>query len=178
MVHEIMLLLADGGLHTLAGVLLAVYCCYLLLTGMKLCRVDAREHRLPRLIVYPLIVSTYLTLSMVLLLKGDAGSVLRLFAGGLLLWLAYALMRIMSLGALGAGDVRLALALGGALAYFSLVNLLWASFITFLVGGVWALLRVLFGGARGSTRMAFGPFMLLGALVGLGWPMVTLSYVF
>jgi peptidase A24A prepilin type IV len=83
-------------------------------------------------------------------------------------------MRVLSFGALGRGDVRLALALGGALAYFSMVNLVWASLVTFIVGGVFSLALVLFGMARSGTRVAFGPFMLLGALTGWVWPAYTL----
>ena len=75
-------------------------------------------------------------------------------------------MRVLSFGALGRGDVRLALALGGALAYFSMVNLVWASLVTFIVGGVFSLALVLFGMARSGTRVAFGPFMLWGRSPG------------
>ena len=46
--------------------------------------------------------------------------------------------------------------------------------MTFLAGGLVSLALVLFTKARGSTRIAFGPFMLLGALVALAAPAYSL----
>ena len=150
MYQEITTLLHGGGWLTVAAVLLILYCLHTLIQGIRLWRVD------------------------VLLMKGDAGAIGRVFLGGAVLWVFYLLMRVLSFGALGRGDVRLALALGGALAYFSVVNLVWASLVTFIVGGVFSLALVLFGMARSGTRVAFGPFMLLGALTGWVWPAYTL----
>lgn len=174
MYQEITTLLHGGGWLTVAAVLLILYCLHTLIQGIRLWRVDVREHRLPRSIVYSMILSTYTALPLVLLMKGDAGAIGRVFLGGAVLWVFYLLMRVLSFGTLGRGDVRLALALGGALAYFSMVNLVWASLVTFIVGGVFSLALVLFGMARSGTRVAFGPFMLLGALTGWVWPAYTL----
>ena len=129
MYQEITTLLHGGGWLTVAAVLLILYCLHTLIQGIRLWRVDVREHRLPRSIVYSMILSTYTALPLVLLMKGDAGAIGRVFLGGAVLWVFYLLMRVLSFGALGRGDVRLALALGGALAYFSMVNLVWASLV-------------------------------------------------
>ena len=97
-----------------------------------------------------------------------------MIGAGLVLWFCYLLLRILSFGALGRGDVKLAGILGGVLGYLSWANLGWASLVTFLGGGLVSLALVLFTKARGSTRIAFGPFMLLGALVALAAPVYSL----
>lgn len=174
MITEITALLGGSGWRTVSGVILVIYTVYATIQGVRLWRADVREHRLPRRIVYPLMVGTYITLPLVLIMKGDVGAIGRVLLGGLTLWAFYLLMRVISFGALGRGDVRLALVLGGALTYFSWVNLVWATLVTFVVGGLFSLGLVLFGLARSGTRVAFGPFMLLGVLVAWIWPAYTL----
>jgi leader peptidase (prepilin peptidase)/N-methyltransferase len=69
---------------------------------------------------------------------------------------------------LGYGDVRLAGLLGiplGYLGWGALVTAMYAGFVLGAVGGLLlAAIRVV-----DRRRFAFGPFMLLGSLVGLGW---------
>lgn len=86
-----------------------------------------------------------------------------LVAGGLyaLLWFVYP-------PGLGYGDVRLAGVLGIALGYLGWGELLVGVYAGFLLGGViGALLRV-FRLLR-QRHVPFGPFMVLGALVGIAW---------
>ena len=88
-----------GGWLTVAAVLLILYCLHTLIQGIRLWRVDVREHRLPRSIVYSMVLSTYTALPLVLLMKGDAGAIGRVFLGGAVLWVFYLLMRVLSFGA-------------------------------------------------------------------------------
>ena len=76
-------------------------------------------------------------------------------------------MRMLSFGALGRGDVKLALALGGLIGYFSWANLLWATLVTFVVGGLCAVVLVLSRSVTRRTRIAFGPFMLIGMMAAV-----------
>ncbi len=86
-----------------------------------------------------------------------------LLAGGvfLLLWLIYP-------RGLGYGDVRLSGVLGIALGYLGWGELLVGVYGGFLLGGVG-------GGLLAVSRLVdrkafpFGPFMLVGALVGVAW---------
>jgi leader peptidase (prepilin peptidase)/N-methyltransferase len=84
-----------------------------------------------------------------------------LVAGGtfLLLWLVYP-------RGMGYGDVRLSGVLGIALGYLGWVPMLTGVYAGFVLGGVGGLLLA---AARVVDRKAypFGPFMLLGALVGV-----------
>jgi leader peptidase (prepilin peptidase)/N-methyltransferase len=86
-----------------------------------------------------------------------------LIAGGLYvaLWFIYP-------PGLGYGDVRLAGVLGIALGYLGWGELLVGVYAGFLLGGVLgALLRV--SKVVRQRHVPFGPFMLLGALVGIAW---------
>lgn len=80
------------------------------------------------------------------------------------LFLALAWMRP---GALGLGDVKLATVLGGYLGWFGPGCWVTATILTFLLAGAWATWLVLTGRARGPTSIAFGPFLVAGALTGL-----------
>ena len=167
MLAELSRLYNAGGASVIAALVLGSYLLYFLWCALRLWRIDVREHRLPHRILIPLAIATYTALPVSLLFAGRPADIWRVIGAGLVLWFCYLLLRILSFGALGRGDVKLAGILGGVLGYLSWANLGWASLVTFLAGGLVSLALVLFTKARGSTRIAFGPFMLLGALVAL-----------
>jgi leader peptidase (prepilin peptidase)/N-methyltransferase len=136
--------------------------------SVALAVVDWRTRLLPTAVIRP----TYgLLVALVLLgwaVTGDTDDVVRaalgwLVAGGLygLLWLIYP-------RGLGFGDVRLAGVLGIALGWVGWGSVTVGVYAGFLLGGV-------LGGLLSVLRIVerkgfpFGPFMLLGALVGLLW---------
>jgi leader peptidase (prepilin peptidase) / N-methyltransferase len=86
-----------------------------------------------------------------------------LVAGGLylVLWFVYP-------PGLGYGDVRLAGVLGITLGYLGWGPLLVGIYGGFLLGGVLGALLRVFKVVR-QRHVPFGPFMLLGALVGIAW---------
>ena len=168
MLAELSRLYNAGGASTIAALVLGSYLLYFLWCALRLWRIDVREHRLPHRILIPLAIATYTALPVSLLFAGRPADIWRMIGAGLALWFCYGLLRILSFGALGRGDVKLAGILGGVLGYLS-----WA-LVTFLAGGLVSLALVLFTKARGSTRIAFGPFMLLGALVALAAPAYSL----
>lgn len=174
MLAELSRLYNAGGASVVAALVLGSYLLYFLWCALRLWRIDVREHRLPHRILIPLAIATYTALPVSLLFAGRPADIWRVLGAGLTLWVCYGLLRILSFGALGRGDVKLAGILGGVLGYLSWVNLGWASLVTFLAGGLVSLALVLFTKARGSTRIAFGPFMLLGALVALSAPAYSL----
>jgi leader peptidase (prepilin peptidase)/N-methyltransferase len=67
---------------------------------------------------------------------------------------------------MGYGDVRLSGLLGIALGYLGWAPLVTGLYSGFLLGAVGGGLLAAVGGSRGRP-FAFGPFMLLGSLVGL-----------
>jgi leader peptidase (prepilin peptidase) / N-methyltransferase len=141
---------------------------YLVPVGVALAVVDWRTRLLPTRVIAPSYFVVVGLAFLATLLSGDWGDLVRAgwgwaVAGGtfLLLWLVYP-------RGMGYGDVRLSGVLGIVLGYLGWGPLLVGVYAGFLLGGVGGgLLTVL----RLVDRRAypFGPFMLLGALVGVLW---------
>lgn len=140
---------------------------YLVPVGVALALVDWRTRLLPTKVIAPsYAVVVALTLLAGVLPGGDWDSVVRagwgwLIAGGtfFVLWFIYP-------RGLGYGDVRLSGLLGIALGYLGWGELLTGVYAGFLLGGVGGLLLSLL---RIVDRKAypFGPFMLVGAVIGV-----------
>jgi leader peptidase (prepilin peptidase)/N-methyltransferase len=143
---------------------------YLVPVGVALAVVDWRTRLLPTKVIAPSYV-VVVALAVVAGLLGDPDDLVRAgwgwaIAGGtfLLLWLVYP-------RGMGYGDVRLSGVLGIVLGFLGWAPLLVGIYAGFLLGGIGGtVLTVL----RVVDRKAypFGPFMLLGAVVGVltgGW---------
>lgn len=139
---------------------------YLVPVGVALAVVDWRTRLLPTKVIAP---SYAVVVALTLLagtMSGDWDSVVRagwgwLIAGGtfFVLWFVYP-------RGMGYGDVRLSGLLGIALGYLGWGQLVTGVYAGFLLGGVGGLLLSLL---RIVDRKAypFGPFMLVGAVVGV-----------
>ena len=79
-------------------------------------------------------------------------------SGGGLLWL----LRRLTHGGVGLGDVKLAAAIGLWLGWPALLPAMGVAFLTGGLAGVWLLLR----GCSLQTRLPFGPFLAAGGYVG------------
>jgi leader peptidase (prepilin peptidase) / N-methyltransferase len=130
--------------------------------------VDWRTHRLPYLIVAPTWVAAWLATALSALWIGDWHLLAYAAIGNVVLFLSFwSLSRIGELfigDALGYGDVRLSAVLGVALGPLGIQSTLWAVMAGFMLGAV-AGVVITRGHLR--TAIAFGPYMLLGALAGL-----------
>lgn len=86
-----------------------------------------------------------------------------------LLWMGViGLLWFLSHGrAMGFGDVRLAPSLGLLLGWFGLGVSAVALFMAFLCGATYGIGKMLTHRASGRTRVPFGPFLILGACLGL-----------
>jgi leader peptidase (prepilin peptidase)/N-methyltransferase len=149
---------------------------YLVPVGVALSVVDWRTRLLPTKVIAPSYVVVGVLAVAAAAVEGDWDDLLRaglgwLVAGGLflLMWLVYP-------AGMGYGDVRLSGLLGIALGYLGWAELLSGLFAAFFLGGVGGgLLSVLRIVDRKSYP--FGPFMLLGAVVGvLVGPWVAAAY--
>ncbi len=143
---------------------------YCVLTAIVLWRIDLREHRLPDKIVLPAYLGVGIPLWLVCWLNQDIVTMRHMAYGAVFAGGVYFLLRKLSRNALGLGDVKLAGVIGLMTAYFSPLNLLWANLLAFLLGGLAALALVVTRRASAKTHIAFGPFMLLGALVAVFFP--------
>ncbi len=141
---------------------------YLTVIGVVLGYVDAQTRLLPTWVIAPSYGVLVVLLGVAALVDGEPELLLR--SG--LAWLAmggfYFAMWFIYPRGLGYGDVRLSGLLGLALGYLGWPELFVGMYAGFLLGGVGggllALVKVF-----DRKRYPFGPFMLLGALVGLVW---------
>jgi leader peptidase (prepilin peptidase)/N-methyltransferase len=150
---------------------------YLAPVGVALAVVDWRTRLLPTKVIAPSYAVVSLLVVLAALVSGDWSSVVGaatgwLVAGGtfFVLWFVYP-------KGMGYGDVRLAGLLGIALGSLGWGTLLTGVYAGFLLGGVGGLLL---SSLRIVDRKAypFGPFMLLGAVVGvLAGPAVSAWYL-
>ena len=135
--------------------------------GAWLVHIDIREHRLPNRIVAPLAGGILALVIAAAITGGSLAPLTRGVAGGVALGGFYALLRIASRGALGGGDVKLAVPTGALLAWAGWIPLIAGGILAFVLGGIWSLGILLTRRGTGTTAIAFGPFMVLGAIVGL-----------
>jgi leader peptidase (prepilin peptidase)/N-methyltransferase len=130
--------------------------------------VDWRTHLLPTKVVWPATLATAALVVVTWALTGDTEDLVRAGWGFLVAYGSFFVLWFVYPKGLGFGDVRLAGVLGLALGYLGWGELLVGLYAGFLLGGVGGgLLSVL----RVVERKAFpfGPFMIVGALVGVLW---------
>lgn len=143
---------------------------YLAAIGIALALIDLDVRRLPDAIVLP----SYPVLAVLLVLASwDPGgepqwvSIGRAVAGGTGLFLLYGVLMVVREGAMGFGDVKLAGLLGAALAWLGWGAFTVGAFAGFLVGGLVSGVLMLTGRASLASRIPFGPWMLVGASLGV-----------
>ncbi|GAA2723713.1 prepilin peptidase [Cellulomonas aerilata] len=140
---------------------------YLAAIGVALALIDLDTHRLPNAIVLP----SYPVLGALLALAswgtGDWSALLRAVIGGTALWVAYFALCLAKPGGMGFGDVKLAGLLGGALAWLGWGPFAVGAFGAFVLGGLFAVVLLVTGRAGRGSGIPFGPWMLLGAGLGV-----------
>lgn len=132
-----------------------------------LAEIDIACRRLPREISYPLGMCVVFLVAMGAVSEGDVTRLLDALAGSMIATgLLFVLYRA-SRGGLGDGDVRLAPALG-TVAGFGGVSAVWtALFVAFLSAGVVVGSSMLLRRATRESTIAFGPFLVAGAITSI-----------
>lgn len=136
------------------------------MVGVVLGYIDAQTRLLPTRIIAPSYGVLIVLIGLAAAFDGDTDDLVRAGLG----WLAYGgfyfLMWVVYPRGLGYGDVRLSGLLGLALGYLGWGEVLVGMYAGFLlggiIGGVLALAKVV-----DRKRYPFGPFMLVGAVVGV-----------
>jgi leader peptidase (prepilin peptidase)/N-methyltransferase len=139
--------------------------------GVAAAIVDVRTRRIPDALVlpaYPVVLACLVGASIA---SGDVDALVRGGIGGIALLALYFLAAVALPGGLGMGDVKLAGLLGLLLAYRGLSELAVGALAAFLLGGLWGVVA-LAGHRRTKGTIAFAPWMVLGAVIGVGWGQV------
>ncbi|MFE6733194.1 prepilin peptidase [Microbacterium sp. NPDC057741] len=135
--------------------------------GAWLLVIDARTHRLPNRIVLPTLGALLLLVGMEALITGDTARLVGSLLGMLLLAGFYAAMRMVSRQGIGGGDVKLAAVIGLVLGWHGWQALAIGAASAFVLGALYALVLMALRRADRSTRIAFGPWMIVGAVLGI-----------
>lgn len=155
-------LMATGGSLALLPVLLV-----LASAGVALTAIDLDHHRLPNAIVLPLYPVMVIGLAFAGLVTGEWPILPAL--GGAAIWLAVVGLPWLVSGGrgMGFGDVKLAPVLGGVLGWFAFSSAVVGLFAAFALGAIVGVALMLARRAGRRTALPFGPFLLVGALIGL-----------
>lgn len=139
---------------------------YLVPVGVALALVDWRTRLLPTKLIAPSYVALVVLTVLAAVLDGSWDALLRAGWGWLISGGTFFALWFVHPRGMGYGDVRLSGLLGITLGYLGWAELLTGVYAGFLLGGVGGLLL---SALRVVDRKAypFGPFMLVGALVGV-----------
>lgn len=137
------------------------------LSSIVLTRIDRRTHRLPDRIVLPGYAAAIGCFGVAALLGGPSARFLSAMLGMAGMFGFYLVLRLVSRSGLGGGDVKLAGVVGLHLGWLGLTPLLVGAVAAFLLGGGYATVLLLRRRATRATRIPFGPFMLVGAWIGI-----------
>ncbi|GAA2969259.1 hypothetical protein GCM10010519_00480 [Streptomyces lactacystinicus] len=134
---------------------------WLLACGAALTVIDLKVHRLPDILTLPASAGTLLLLGGAAL-AGEPGSIWRALTAAAAVTAVYLVLVV---AGMGMGDVKLAPAVGVLLGWSSWTSVLWGTFAGFALAAVAGLALILTGRASTKSRLAFGPYMVAGAVV-------------
>jgi leader peptidase (prepilin peptidase)/N-methyltransferase len=148
------------------GLVIVAYL-YLAAISIVLTLIDLDTHRLPNPIVLPSYVVAGVLLALASLLTGDWMPLLRGAVGMVTLYLFYFVLRLVRPDGMGGGDVKLAGVLGLYLGFVGWGALAVGVFAAFVFGGLYGVALIVLRRAGRKSAIPFGPWMILGAWVGL-----------
>jgi leader peptidase (prepilin peptidase)/N-methyltransferase len=148
----------------------------LALAGAPLVVIDYQHHRLPNRLVYPAAGAALVLLAVAAAVRHEWHDYLRAVEGGVAVYAVLFVLMLISPRSFGWGDVRLGGVLGLYLGYESWGTVYYGIFAGFLLGAVVAITLLVTRRATMKTAVAFGPMLLLGALIVLAFEL-TPSFV-
>jgi len=145
---------------------------YLAAIGLALTLIDLDVHRLPNALVLP----SYPVMAVMLAVASwnpegasDWFPLLRALMGAVILFGLYGILFVIYPRGMGLGDVKLAGVLGLALGWLGWGSLGVGGFAAFLIGGIFSIVLLATGRVTRKSGIPFGPWMLAGAAIGIGW---------
>jgi leader peptidase (prepilin peptidase) / N-methyltransferase len=147
----------------------AVLPAYLLLAwaGVALFWIDVDVHRLPEGLTLPVIPVLAVLLAVASATTGEWGALLRAVVCGAAGWLVYAVLAFVVPGGLGLGDATLGGLVALPLGYLGWGVPIVGFVVAYLVSGVVALIGLVTRRLSLRSHIAFGPFIVVGALVAV-----------
>ena len=143
---------------------------YLAAVSVALFLIDVDVRRLPDAIVLPSYPVAFVLLALASANPGgpsDFSALLRAVLAGVALLVFYVVLRIVYPAGMGLGDVKLSGVLGLYLGWVGWSAVVVGAFAAFLLGGVYGVALVVLRRAGRKSTLPFGPWMLLGAALGL-----------
>ena len=129
--------------------------------------IDYATHRLPRGVTFRAAIVGGPLLFLAAINHDDNGRILVMFASFIVTLALFALLAAFSKGGIGGGDVRLAPVLAMFLGWLGASHVYIGLGSGFLLGGIAAGGMLVTRRASASTRIAFGPFLCIGAVIAL-----------
>jgi leader peptidase (prepilin peptidase)/N-methyltransferase len=142
---------------------------YLAAVGVALAAIDLDHKRLPDVLTLPsyLVGAGLLALAAGLGSGGGGHDYVRALLGMVALGGFYGIVWFIYPAGMGLGDVKLSGVLGLYLGWLGWGQLVVGAFTAFLVGAVVSVSVVMIRGGDRKTQVPFGPFMLIGVLIGI-----------
>jgi leader peptidase (prepilin peptidase)/N-methyltransferase len=135
--------------------------------GVALALIDLDVQRLPDALTLPSYPVGIALLGIASGVHHDGWSLIRALIGMAALFAFYFTVALISPRGMGFGDVKLSGVVGLHLAWLGWSQLVVGAFAAFVVGALVGVGLILFAGGGRKTKVPFGPFMLVGALIGI-----------
>jgi leader peptidase (prepilin peptidase)/N-methyltransferase len=154
------------GIHFGIHADLAAYL-YMAAIGVALTMIDIDVQRLPDVLTLPAYPVGIVLFAVAAWADDAPHAFVRALLGMAALAAFYGVVWLIYPAGMGLGDVKLAGVVGLYLAWLGWGQLLVGAFAAFAVGAVVSIAIVGFKGGGRKTRVPFGPFMLIGLLIGI-----------
>ena len=143
---------------------------WVLVTGVGswLFFIDWRTRLLPYVLVAPTYLATLALVGLGALLLRDVDVFVHALVANIVVYVIFRVLHAVARGAFGFGDVRLSAVLAPALGALGTSEVLVGMYAGFILGAVFGVLLSRLK-VVDPTSYAFGPYMVVGAVVGAAW---------
>ncbi len=135
--------------------------------GIALAIIDIEHRRLPNAITLPSYIAVGLLLLLPAIIDGQWGDYLRAWIAAAVLGALYLALALTYPKGMGLGDVKLSGVLGLALGWLGWSEVIVGGFLAFVLGSLGGIAVIAVTDAGRKAKIPFGPYMLLGAFLGL-----------